>query len=103
LKHSECPTALHGGVLGKFPRGKLYPELDEVLFKLKLGEISDPVKSEIGFHVLLCMSIQKAENLSLAKATPKIRQLMTERARRICQRAWVANLPALEPGVSHHE
>jgi peptidyl-prolyl cis-trans isomerase C len=49
------------------------------------------------------MSIQKAENLSLAKATPKIRQLMTERARRICQRAWVANLPALEPGVSHHE
>ena len=103
LKHSECPTALQGGVLGKFPRGKLYPELDEVLFKLKPGEISDPVKSEIGFHVLLCMSIQKAENLSLAKATPKIRQLMTERARRICQRAWVANLPALEPGVSHHE
>ncbi len=96
LKHSECPTALQGGVLGKFPRGKLYPELDEVLFKLKPGDISDPVKSEIGFHVLLCMSIQKAENLSLAKATPKIRQLMTERARRICQRAWVANLPALE-------
>lgn len=103
LKHSECPTALQGGVLGKFPRGKLYPELDEVLFRLKPGEISDPVKSEIGFHVLLCMSIQKAENLSLAKATPKIRQLMTERARRICQRAWVANLPALELGVSHHE
>ncbi|MGZ5008801.1 MAG: peptidylprolyl isomerase, partial [Methylobacter sp.] len=28
LKHSECPTALQGGVLGTVPRGTLYPELD---------------------------------------------------------------------------
>ena len=79
-------------------RGTLYPELDAVLFKLKPGEVSDVVKSEIGFHVLLCKSIQKAETLSLAKATPKIRQLMKERARRICQRAWLASLPNLESG-----
>jgi peptidyl-prolyl cis-trans isomerase C len=92
LKHSECPTALQGGVLGTVPRGKLYPELDEVLFTLKSGDVSDAVKSEIGFHVLLCKSIQKAETLSLAKAAPKIRQLMKERAQRTCQRAWLAGL-----------
>lgn len=96
LKHSECPTALQGGVLGTVPRGTLYPELDAVLFGLKAGEVSDAVKSEIGFHVLLCKSIQKSETLSLAKATPKIRQLMNERARRTCQRAWLAGLTAPE-------
>lgn len=95
LRHSECPTALQGGLLGIVPRGKLYPELDEVLFKLKTGEVSDVVQSEIGFHVLLCKNIHKSETLSLAKATPKIRQMMEERARRTCQRAWLASLPVL--------
>jgi len=93
LKHSECPTALQGGVLGIVPRGKLYPELDAVLFSIKAGEISEIVESEIGFHLVLCKQIQRAETLSLQKATPKIRQLMIERSRRTCQRAWLASLP----------
>ncbi|MFZ2407191.1 MAG: nitrogen fixation protein NifM [Methylobacter sp.] len=100
LRHSECPTALQGGVLGTVSRGTLYPELDEVLFNLKSGEVSDAVKSEIGFHVLLCKSILKPETLSLAKATPKIRQLMNDRARRTCQRAWIAGLAQPESGES---
>ena len=93
LKHSECPTALQGGVLGIVPRGKLYPELDAVLFSIKAGEVSEIVESEIGFHLVLCKQIQKAETLSLQKATPKIRQIMNERSRRTCQRAWLASLP----------
>jgi peptidylprolyl isomerase/peptidyl-prolyl cis-trans isomerase C len=103
LRHSECPTALQGGVLGIVPRGTLYPELDAVLFNLKPGEVSDVVKSEIGLHLLLCKSIQKAETLSLAKATPKIRQLMKERARRTCQRAWLAGLATPESEESDNE
>jgi peptidyl-prolyl cis-trans isomerase C len=100
LKHSECPTALQGGVLGLVPRGKLYPELDAVLFNLKPGEVSDVVQSEIGFHLVMCKSIQKAETLSLAKAAPKIRQMMKERAQRTCQRAWLAGLASPEPEES---
>jgi len=96
LKHSECPTSLNGGALGKVPRGKLYPELDAVLFSMKAGEISEAVESEIGFHVLLCKQIHKAETISLKNATPKIRQLMKERYRRNCQRAWLASLPVAE-------
>jgi peptidylprolyl isomerase/peptidyl-prolyl cis-trans isomerase C len=103
LRHSECPTALQGGVLGIVPRGTLYPELDAVLFNLKAGQVSDVVKSEIGFHVLLCKSIQKHETLSLAKAAPKIRQFLEERARRTWQRAWLASLTTSESGESRHE
>jgi len=92
LKHSECPTALQGGVLGIVPRGKLYPELDAVLFSIKAGEVSEIVESEIGFHLVLCKQIQRAETLSLQKAAPKIREIMLERSRRTCQRAWLASL-----------
>jgi peptidylprolyl isomerase/peptidyl-prolyl cis-trans isomerase C len=92
LQHSECLTALQGGVLGWVPRGKLYPEIDAVLFSIKVGEVSKIVESEIGFHLVLCKQIQKAETLSLQKATPKIHQIMSDRSRRTCQRAWLASL-----------
>ncbi|MFA5982755.1 MAG: nitrogen fixation protein NifM [Methylococcaceae bacterium] len=102
-KFSECPTALKGGSLGLVTRGKLYPELEDVLFQLKQGEVSPVVKSEIGFHVLFCKNILKPEAISLAKATPKIRQLMQGRAKRTCQRAWLASLPIPESGGSYYE
>lgn len=93
MRHSECPTALQGGDLGIVPRGTLYPELDAVLFTLKKREISTVVESEIGLHILLCKQIHPAETLSLAKATPKIRELMQERARQNSMREWLAGLP----------
>jgi peptidyl-prolyl cis-trans isomerase C len=93
LKHSECPTALNGGVLGTVIKGQLYPELDAALFALKENGISEVVETEIGFHLIQCLKIIRAETLSLKKAAPKIRQMMQERYRRICQRAWLASLP----------
>jgi peptidyl-prolyl cis-trans isomerase C len=94
MKHSECPTALQGGELGTFIRGQLFPEIEEALFKLKEGQISDIVESEVGFHIVQCVKIDTAESMSLNKARPKIRQLMQERSRRNCQKAWLASLSA---------
>jgi nitrogen fixation protein NifM len=94
LRHSECPTALQGGELGTVLRGTLYPELDALLFTLKAGDISPVVESEIGLHILLCKQIHKAQNLSLANATPKIRTVMQERAKQDCIRAWLLSLPS---------
>ncbi len=93
LKNSECPTAFNGGELGSVVAGKLYPELDVALFALKENEISGVGETEIGFHLIQCTKISHAETMSLKKATPKIRQLMQERQRRICQKEWLANLP----------
>lgn len=97
LKNSECPTAMNGGNLGEIVPGKLYPELDEALFKLRENEISKPIETELGYHLIQCLKIQRAETLSLQKATPKIRKIMQERYRRICQRSWLASLPEVNP------
>ncbi|MGZ5051834.1 MAG: nitrogen fixation protein NifM [Methylobacter sp.] len=94
LKNSECPTALNGGDLGAITQGKLYPELDEALFKLKQNQISKVVETEIGFHLIQCLKIVPAETLSLQKAAPAIKQLIQERYRRSCQHTWLASLPA---------
>lgn len=91
-KHSECPTALEDGLLGDVKRGDLYPELDAALFKLKEGEVSDLIETEVGLHVLLCEKIHQGQVVPLAKAEPRVRQALEQRRRRACQKAWLAPL-----------
>jgi nitrogen fixation protein NifM len=92
LKHSECPTALDGGKLGDLPRGKLFPELDKVLFELKGGEVSGVLESELGFHILRCDAVTAANVLNLDQAKPHIRKLMAQKRKRVCQQAWIKQL-----------
>lgn len=94
LKHSECPTALQGGLLGDMPRGKLYPELDAALFTLEAGRISDVLESPLGYHLLLCEAIQEARVLKLEQARGPIRAMLENNRKRVCQRAWIKQLSA---------
>ncbi len=91
-RHSECPTAMRGGRIGKVRRGQLFPELDAALFRLSPGQLSDVVESEMGFHVLFCKSIEPPQTLSLTKATPHIRKILAERTRESRRRQWIAGL-----------
>ena len=49
---SEGPGADKGGELGTFSRGEMERELEEALLKLKPGEVSQPIRSGSGFHLL---------------------------------------------------
>lgn len=92
LKHSECPTAMNGGLLGRVRQGELYPELDTALFSMKQGTVSNVIESELGFHILLCEQIHPAGKATLKEARPKIQELLEDRARRMCQKAWLNQL-----------
>lgn len=49
---SECPSASRGGDLGFFPKNRMVPEFAEAAFKMKKGDISAPVRSQFGWHVI---------------------------------------------------
>lgn len=51
-EHSDCPTASQGGDLGYFTRDQLMPEFTEVAFEIEPGTISEPVRSNLGWHVM---------------------------------------------------
>lgn len=92
MKHSECPTALQGGLLGEVPQGQLYPELDAALFRMQTGEISAVLESPMGLHLLRCESIAPAGVLTLKDARGPIRTLLEQRRKRVCQGAWMKQL-----------
>lgn len=92
MKHSECPTALQGGLLGEVKRGQLYPELDAKLFVMQPGQISEIIESPMGYHLLQCEAIQAERVLKLEQARTPIRELLEQRRKRVCQQAWLKQL-----------
>ncbi len=89
--HSECPTALEGGMLGTLTQGQLYPELEAVLFSLEEGEISDIVESELGFHILACDSIEPQSEIEFETVKEKIKTALRKRNQRAAQRRWLSD------------
>ncbi|MCG7894087.1 MAG: nitrogen fixation protein NifM [Candidatus Thiodiazotropha taylori] len=96
-RYSECPTAMEGGKLGEISRGQLYEALDAELFNMQLDEISPIVESDMGLHILYCEKIKPAKRVPLSKAAPRIREILTERQRRNCQKSWLNSLQAKLP------
>lgn len=50
--YSECPSGRNGGNLGCFGRGQMVKQFEEAAFKGNLGEVTGPIKTEFGYHLL---------------------------------------------------
>ena len=92
LKHSECPTAMQGGLLGTLRRGQLDAELEPVAFVLRLGELSEIVESPMGFHLLYCVAIEDESFVPFSVVREKIRAHLSARRQKAAQRQWIASL-----------
>jgi peptidyl-prolyl cis-trans isomerase D len=61
-----------GGDLGYFAKGDMVPAFDEAVFGMEVGQISDPVRSQFGFHIIRLDDIQASEIPSLDEVRPEL-------------------------------
>ena len=79
----DTGSAKQGGDLGEFRRGMMVPPFEQSAFSLKPGEISEPVKSPFGYHLIL---VQDHKLKTLAEVKPDIeKSLRPEMARKQVQ------------------
>ncbi|SDN37315.1 foldase protein PrsA [Fictibacillus solisalsi] len=72
-QYSKDPgSKTKGGELGYFGKGQMVPEFDKVAFKLKPGQVSDPIKTQFGYHII------KVEDKKTNKFEDKKKQIKEE-------------------------
>ncbi len=69
-----------GGDLGWFTKDRMVPEFAEAAFKLKPGEVSDPVKSQFGWHVIKLEDLRAKPLPSFDDVKDQIAQYLTRKA-----------------------
>jgi parvulin-like peptidyl-prolyl isomerase len=71
---STGPSGPKGGDLGYFAQGQMVPEFNKEVFSMKVGTISEPVKTQFGYHVIYLEDKKESKTRSFTEVKPFIEQ-----------------------------
>ena len=77
-QYSEGPTRDSGGYLGTFTKEAMVKPFANVAFSMKAGEISEPVRTRFGWHIIKVEKVNEASVLSFDQAEAQIKKKLTE-------------------------
>ncbi|HTR36197.1 MAG TPA: peptidylprolyl isomerase [Bryobacteraceae bacterium] len=69
----DTGSAAKGGALGKFSHGQMVGPFDQAAFSLPVGQISEPVKTQFGYHII---KVESRTSKTLEEAKPEIEKRM---------------------------
>jgi peptidyl-prolyl cis-trans isomerase C/foldase protein PrsA len=93
-RYSLSADAKVGGDLGFFPRGQMPPAFDEVVFRLPVGQVSDVVETEYGYHLFRVQERKPGRKLEFLEVRGQVEQRLLAQKRAEAQRAYEQELRA---------
>ena len=91
-EYSEDPNASSGGDLGFLEEDKLIPEIREVIKALKVGEVSDIIKTRLGYQIMKVEAVKEAQAKNFDEVKEEIRQKLFQEKFAKTYQKWLANL-----------
>ncbi|MCX8031777.1 MAG: peptidylprolyl isomerase [Thermoleophilia bacterium] len=102
-RYSDDPgTANNGGELGAIKTGEMVPEFEEAVFSLAVNEISQPVRTSYGYHIIQVTAIDEAHQLALEEVKDTIKATLLEQKKAEAWRQWLEQTKQ-EIGVTYRE
>ncbi|MCE5253637.1 MAG: peptidylprolyl isomerase [Actinomycetia bacterium] len=86
----DSGTADSGGELGVVEKGEMIQEFEDALFSLELNEISQPVKTAFGYHIIQVTTIDEARQETLEEVTEDIRSTLLSQKQKAAWTQWIA-------------
>jgi parvulin-like peptidyl-prolyl isomerase len=77
-QHSQCPSHCTCGDLGYITRGKMVKEFDDVAFNLLINEISEPVKTPFGYHLIMITEHRKSKTADFDDVRDALRKRLQQ-------------------------
>lgn len=72
-KYSNCPSIENGGNLGEFTRGQMVKEFEDAVFSMDENQVSEPVKTQFGYHIIKLISRKEPGHIPLADVEDQIK------------------------------
>lgn len=79
-----------GGELGYFPKGQMVPEFDNAAFAMSVGQISDPVKTEYGYHIIKVTDKKEGKEAVLEDHKKEIKKTLFDQKIQTEYTSWIS-------------
>jgi len=91
-EYSQGPNKEQGGDMGYIKQGEMLKELEDAIFSLGVGDFSEPIKSEVGYHIFKVEDVKNLGYFSLEDVQKDIKVMLFQKKFREKLDEWIAEL-----------
>lgn len=93
-RYSSCPSKERGGDLGEFGHGQMVKEFDEAAFAAAVGEVTAPVKTQFGYHLIKVYAKNEASTPAFADVAASVKNNLLNEKKNTAIQATLLDLKA---------